>query len=95
MNLCALAATVNDLLGLVGVARRIAIPAAALCAVAILAAWLLLDIDTWGWIPQDLMGVVYVIFVLRLGILPNLKVPPVLRNSKSAFKRPPWNTECL
>ena len=94
LNLYAMGATLNDLLRLAGVAPRIAVTAAALCAVAVLAAWLLLDIDTWGWIPQDLMGVVYVIFVLRLGILPNLKVPmlcPVgIEPMHSQF---PWATK--
>jgi len=79
LNIYALTTTLHDLLRLAGAAPQFARLLSVLGASAVLAAWLLLDVDTWGWIFQDAMGIVYVVFVLRLGLLPNLKVLPSLQ----------------
>jgi len=74
LNLYFLASTCHDLLRLGGFASRPAWLLAAPLATVVLAAWLLLDGDTWGWIFQDIMGVAYVICCMRAVELPNLKV---------------------
>jgi hypothetical protein len=71
-----MASTCHDLLRLAGAPSRPAWLLAAPLAFVVLAAWLSLDVKIWGWMFQDILGVAYVVFLLRAIALPNLKAPP-------------------
>ena len=65
------------LLPIVGSVHLLAIPAAVFAGL-IVATWLIFRQATWAWMLQDIMGLSFLVNVLRLVHLPNFKVATIL-----------------
>lgn len=60
-----------------GTVNQLSVPSVA-CAVVVVLVWLLNQDATWAWMLQDIMGMSFLVNVLRLVHLPNLKVGALL-----------------